>query len=49
MEAAGVTINEVDKAPFIQATRGVVEDFLSSATDEQKELYDLLTTVQEKY
>lgn len=49
MEAAGVTINEVDKAPFIEATRGVVEDFLSSATDEQKELYDLLTTVQEKY
>ena len=49
MEAAGVTINEVDKAPFIEATRGVVEDFLSGATDEQKELYDLLTTVQEKY
>lgn len=49
MEAAGVTINEVDKAPFIEATRGVVEDFLAGATDEQKELYDLLTTVQEKY
>lgn len=49
MKAAGVTINEVDKASFIEATRGVVENFLSNATDEQKELYDLLTTVQEKY
>lgn len=49
MKAAGVTINEVDKQVFIDATQSVVDDFLAGATQEQKDLYELLTTVRENY
>lgn len=46
---AGVEVAEVDKNVFIEATQPVVDDFLASASDGQKELYDLLNTVREKY
>lgn len=49
LKSAGVAINEVDKAAFADATKGVVEDFLAKATKDQKELYDLLLTVREDY
>lgn len=49
LENNGVAINEVDKDAFAQATSGVVEDFLANATQEQKDLYDLLLTVREDY
>ena len=44
-----MTINEVDKEPFIQAVRPVIDGFLASATEEQKNLYDLLMETREKY
>lgn len=47
--AAGVEVAEVDKNVFIEATQPVVDDFLASASDGQKELYDLLDTVRAKY
>lgn len=46
---AGVEVSEVDKDVFKEATQPVIDDFLSSASDGQKELYDLLSTVREKY
>ncbi len=46
---AGMEVKEVDKEPFIKAVQPVVDDFLSGATDEQKNLYELLTTTREKY
>lgn len=49
MEEAGVEITEVDKELFKATTDPVVEDFLSSASDGQKELYELLTRVRENY
>ena len=49
LEEAGMTINEVDKEPFIQAVRPVIDGFLASATEEQKNLYDLLMETREKY
>lgn len=49
LEEAGVAINEVDKDSFIQATQSVVDDFLAGATQEQKDLYELLTAVREDY
>lgn len=49
LKSAGVAINEVDKAAFANATKGVVEDFLAKATKDQKELYDLLLTVRNDY
>lgn len=49
LESAGMTINEVDKEPFIQAVQPVIDDFLASATDDQKKLYDLLMETREKY
>lgn len=49
LKTAGVEVTEVDKKLFVEATQGVVDKFLSSATDEQKEMYELITTVREKY
>lgn len=49
LTAAGCEINEVDKEPFKQATQSVVDEFLSSATSQQQELYDLLVSTRDKY
>ncbi|WP_346705426.1 TRAP transporter substrate-binding protein [uncultured Agathobaculum sp.] len=49
LEAAGMTINEVDKEPFIEAVQPVIDEFLENATDEQKNLYNLLIKTREKY
>lgn len=49
LEKAGMKINEVDKEPFSTAVQPVVDKFLSDATEQQKELYDLLTETREKY
>lgn len=49
LKAAGVEINEVDKTVFKEATQSVIDEFLGSATEDQKALYELLSTVREKY
>lgn len=49
MKDNGVNIIEVDKAEFQALTQPVVDDFLAKASDGQKQLYDLLTSVREKY
>lgn len=49
MEEMGVEVTEVDKELFKEKTDTVVEDFLSKASDAQKELYDLLISVRENY
>lgn len=49
LKAAGVEVTEVDKEIFKNATQGIVDDYLKSATEEQKNLYDLLISTREKY
>lgn len=49
MEEEGVEIVEVDKSEFKEAVQPVVDDFLSKASDGQKELYNLLIETREKY
>ena len=49
MEENGVEIVEVDKAPFMEKTQTVVDDFLAKASPAQKELYDLLVATRENY
>ncbi|MDO4323095.1 MAG: TRAP transporter substrate-binding protein [Lachnospiraceae bacterium] len=49
MEEQGVEITEVDKTPFIEAVQPVVDDFMASASDSQKELYELLMATRENY
>ena len=49
LEEQGVEIIEVDKQPFIDACQPVVDEFLASASDGQKQLYDLLIETREKY
>ena len=49
MEENGVEIVEVDKAPFMEKTQTVVDDFLAKASPAQKELYDLLVAARENY
>jgi len=50
LTAAGVHIaDNIDKTPFIEATKSVINDFLKKATDEQKALYELLVEVRSKY
>ena len=49
LKAAGVEITEVDKSVFKEATQSVIDEFLGSATDDQKALYELLSTTREKY
>jgi len=49
MEEEGVEIAEVDKDVFKEAVQPVVDDFLSNASEGQKELYDLLLETREKY
>lgn len=43
---AGCAVNEVDKAPFIEATQSVRDDFAAKGTPEQVELYNLLLEVR---
>ena len=43
---AGCEVNEIDKAPFIEATQSVRDDFASNGTPEQVELYNLLLEVR---
>lgn len=49
LTAAGVEINEVNKDAFKEAVQPVIDDYLGNASDAQKEFYELLTTVREKY
>ena len=49
LEEQGVEITAVEKEPFKEATQSVVDDFLSSASDQQKELYELLTSKRDQY
>ena len=49
MEEKGVAINEVDKEAFVASVQPVIDSFLASADEGQKELYDLLIKVREKY
>nr|WP_297284216.1 TRAP transporter substrate-binding protein DctP [uncultured Agathobaculum sp.] len=49
LEENGVEILEVDKKPFQEKTQAVVDDFLANASEDQKELYDLLIATREKY
>ena len=49
MEEKGVAINEVDKDAFVDSVQPVIDNFLSSADDGQKALYELITKVREKY
>lgn len=49
MEEKGVAINEVDKDAFVDSVQPVIDNFLSSADGGQKELYELIIKVREKY
>ena len=49
MEENGVEILEVDKAPFMELTQTVVDDFLANASEDQKTLYDALVAARENY
>ena len=42
-------INNVDKKPFVEAVNKVIDDFLASASDEQKEFYNLIVETRNKY
>lgn len=45
----GVEILEVDKEPFRAKAQVVVDKFLSTADEDQKNLYELLNTTRQKY
>ncbi len=49
MEANGVKINQVDKAAFGVAVKPVIDKFLSTATADQKKLYNAIVSVKDKY
>lgn len=49
LTAAGVEINEVNKDAFKEAVQPVIDEYLSSATEDQKAFYELLTKVRENY
>ncbi|MCD8121752.1 MAG: TRAP transporter substrate-binding protein [Clostridiales bacterium] len=49
LQEDGVEVNEVDKAAFTEAVQPVIDDFLAQADADQVALYELLTTVREKY
>ena len=44
---AGVEVNEVDKEVFKEAVQPVIDDYLSSATEDQKAFYELLVQVRD--
>ena len=39
---AGVAVNEVDKAAFVEATQSVRDNFAAKGSEGQKNLYNLL-------
>lgn len=45
----GVKINEVDKDAFGAAVKPVIDNFLASATADQKKLYNAIMSVKDKY
>lgn len=49
MEKEGVEITDVDKSLFKETVKPVVDDFMSNASDGQKELYNLLIETRKKY
>jgi tripartite ATP-independent transporter DctP family solute receptor len=49
LKAAGVKVNEVDKAPFKAAVKPVVERFLANADPQAKKLYETIQRVKAKY
>lgn len=49
LEEDGMLINNVDKKPFVEAVNKVIDDFLASASDEQKEFYNLIVETRNKY
>lgn len=49
LEAGGVEVTEVDKDAFKKATQSVIDEYLSSATEEATNLYELLSTTRQKY
>lgn len=49
LEQAGMKINEVDKQPFMDKVKPVVDKFIANATDEQKTLYEAMQKVRAKY
>ena len=49
LEKDGMQINSVDKTPFMDAVKPVVENFIANATEEQKKLYELVQQVKQKY
>ncbi|MCR4892982.1 MAG: TRAP transporter substrate-binding protein [Lachnospiraceae bacterium] len=42
LEDNGVTVNKVDKTPFIEATQSVRDDFINNGSEGQKNLYQVL-------
>ncbi|MBQ1492255.1 MAG: TRAP transporter substrate-binding protein DctP [Blautia sp.] len=44
---AGVAVNEVDKAAFVEATQSVRDNFVAKGSAGQKELYDVLMEVRD--
>lgn len=44
---AGVEVNEVDKEVFKEAVQPVIDDYLSSTTEDQKAFYELLVKVRD--
>ena len=43
----GVAVNEVDKAPFVEATQSVRDNFVEKGSQGQKDLYNLLMEVRD--
>lgn len=49
MKEQGVEVIEVDKTPFKEAVKPVVDKFLAKASNDQKTLYELLVKTRENY
>lgn len=49
LKEADVEITKVDKEPFKKAVQPVVDEFLDSASKEQKDLYNLLVETKKNY
>ena len=48
MKDSGVEINDVDKAAFKESVTGMKEEWLANASDDCKQLYDLLSAATAK-
>lgn len=46
---AGMQFNDVDKAPFVETVKPVIEEFLADADEDQKKLYDLIEQTKGQY